>query len=1108
MTSNLNKYGNWYETEVAQNIIAKKYLHEGESSFADLANRVSSIFSENLQKYIKKAMYDGDFFLAGRSLYGAGAKGKFKATMSNCYILPNVRDDLESIFNTCKEMAVTFSRGGGCGLNISNLRPDGAKVNNAARTSSGAVSFMDMFDQVGEIIGCNHRRAALLLGLRCDHPDLEKFLTIKRNNTKIQAANISVLFTDEFMQAVKDNKDYTLHFDVKASGEHIEKVINARDFFMRFCEQGRDWAEPGGLFIDRINSYSLLDGYPKDEYHIDITNPCVSGDTLILTDNGYKRIDSVVGEPTNIWNGYRWSTVEPKVTGHNQKMLKIEFSNGMSLKCTNYHKFILNDNSRVEAQHLKIGDKLVKWNFPVIQGKEHIEAKKAYTMGFYSGDGSKGRAEITLYGEKELLLKYLDYANYKQQFSNNINNSDRTMVYLKENFDKDFVPDISYDINTRLNWLAGIIDSDGTLNDKEGGISISSVNKAFLLKIKEMLDCLGVESSISLMRANCIRKLPSNDGTGQYKDYQCQDCFRIVISSKNVNTLCKLGLQTHRVKLVSNVGRNNLHFINIKSIEPIEDAETVYCVNEPYNHSVTFNGIVTSNCAEYCGNAYNACSLASINLYNCIDNPFTPYASFNESKFRGLVALGVRALDEVLDYGYDMQPLDANRKCIDDWRAIGLGLFGIADALVALGIRYGSEESVHFIKEVAGFMQISALMTSSQIAKEKGSFGKYDFEKVIKSSLIKNLSNGAVLKAIEKNGLRNGSLLSIAPTGTISTMCGCTGGVEPIYQVSYERTTHALEKQGKTFKVFAKGVDHLLRYNNINPDSITVDEIKKRFPFVVDTYDIKPSDRVEFQAALQSHVDNAISSTINLKEYTTTQEIFDTYMQAWQLGCKGITVFRDNCERISILGKNGTDKAAKDKAKEIKTDSKPDDKPVLIKKLDYLLPSKRNGVKALWGRTYVYHTACVRKFYVTVNTTDDGDIFEVFVGADTGCQANINTITRLTSYALRLGGKVEDIIDELNSAVCPACSHLKRTGDTECNKSCASCIADALKDFYGNLGKGKGGDIVRNELASRMQEVKEPVHNDLAVCPECGQKTLKPEGKCVNCTNCGYSKCD
>lgn len=106
-----------------------------------------------------------------------------------------------------------------------------------------------------------------------------------------------------------------------------------------------------------------------------------------------------------------------------------------------------------------------------------------------------------------------------------------------------------------------------------------------------------------------------------------------------------------------------------------------------------------------------------------------------------------------------MQPLDANRKCIDDWRAIGLGLFGIADALVALGIRYGSEESVHFIKEVAGFMQISALMTSSQIAKEKGSFGKYDFEKVIKSSLIKNLSNGAVLKAIEKNGLRNGSLL-------------------------------------------------------------------------------------------------------------------------------------------------------------------------------------------------------------------------------------------------------------------------------------------------------------------------------------------------------------
>ena len=158
MTSNTNLNGNWYETPLAQKIIAKKYLHDGEVGFAALANRVSSIFSSDLKEPVKQAMYDGDFFLAGRSLYGAGAKGKFKASMSNCYILPMPEDNLESIFGICSEMSKIFSVGGGCGINISNLRPKDAKVNNAAKSSTGAVSFMDMFNQVGEIIGGHGRR--------------------------------------------------------------------------------------------------------------------------------------------------------------------------------------------------------------------------------------------------------------------------------------------------------------------------------------------------------------------------------------------------------------------------------------------------------------------------------------------------------------------------------------------------------------------------------------------------------------------------------------------------------------------------------------------------------------------------------------------------------------------------------------------------------------------------------------------------------------------------------------------------------------------------------------------------------------------------------------
>ena len=160
----------------------------------------------------------------------------------------------------------------------------------------------------------------------------------------------------------------------------------------------------------------------------------------------------------------------------------------------------------------------------------------------------------------------------------------------------------------------------------------------------------------------------------------------------------------------------------------------------------------------------------------------------------------------------------------------------------------------------------------------------------------------------------------------------------------------------------------------------------------------------------------------------------------------------------------------------------------------------------------MYHTACVRNFYVTVNEKD-GKIFEVFVGAYSGCQANINTITRITSLALRLGGKVEDIIKDLRSAVCPACTNMIRNGHKGINKSCPSCIADALEATYKLLNEKHGkGEVPKEVIEAEMPVVTccEPLEEpkDLAICPECGKRTLKPEGKCVNCIECGYSKCE
>lgn len=955
--SNVNMYKVWWDDEIPQNIIKKKYMHDDElkiveqegfdAGFNAFIKRVSSIFStKELQDFMAESIIDGTFLPAGRTLYAAGCKGKFRATTSNCYILPSPKDNIESIFDVGKEMARIFSFGGGAGINLSNLRPKGAKVNNSAKTSSGAVSFMDVYNVIGEVIGNNGRRSAILISLNCDHPDIEEFLTIKQNNDKIQGANISICFTDDFMISVINDENFELHFKNEENGEEVKKEINAGDFFRKFCEAQYDWGEPGALFIDSVRERNLLSGYPINEYRIDTTNPCVTGDTLILTKKGYKPIEELAGKEVEVWNGYEWSKVTPKVTGHNQKTLKIKFSNGATVQCTPYHKWVLRDIGKVEAKDLKVGDVLDWYKHPVF-------------------------------------------------------NNDRDFIVTAYAYPK----------------------------------------------------------------------------------------------------------------------------VNIVSIDEAEVVDTVYCMNEPKNHTFIANGVLTGNCGEFAGSEYNACNLGSINLYNFVDNPYTDMAQFDVERFCDTVKNAVTALDEILDYGYDLQPLDKNRKCIDDWRSIGLGIFGMADMFVAMGIKYGSQESIELITLIMRNMQTTAYATSAKLGAKKGSFGKFDKEKFDKSDMVHEIQyrfTSRVAKDLSQN-MRNGTLLSIAPTGSISMLFRESGGVEPYYQVSYDRTTHVLEKEGKSFHINMLAVENLLKFRGYNPNELTAEQIKEKFPYIVDTYDIDPKDRVDLQSVMQSYVDNAISSTINLKESATVDDIFNLYLQAWSNGCKGITIFRDNCKRINILGTDHGVKRADVENKEVKN---PVPKVEIIKEpvtvadmqarqLDNLEPVKRNGVKSLWGRTFVYHTACVRNFYVTVNVKDN-HIFEVFVGAETGCQANISTIARLTSYALRLGGKALDIADELSNANCPACSYLMRSGRKDISKSCASCIASAIRDIYKDLQENKTAiedakntfeKALTEETQKAIHEIKEDIHNGKMKCPECGEYTLIPDGKCAYCNNCGYSKC-
>ena len=255
------------DNQLGIDIWQRKYQNDGET-FDEWLDRVSGG-----NKDVRQLIVDKKFLFGGRILANRGlAKNGRKLTYSNCYVLSAPEDNIESIFDTARKLARTYSYGGGVGISIGNLSPRGAAINNAAKETSGAVSFMDLYSMVTGLIGQSGRRGALMISIPCNHPDLEEFIEVKNDLDKVTKANISVMITDDFMQAVRDRKKYNLTFTREETGEKINKEVDAYEMFHKLCYNNWNMAEPGMLFWDRINNYNIVSEDPDFEYAG--TNPC------------------------------------------------------------------------------------------------------------------------------------------------------------------------------------------------------------------------------------------------------------------------------------------------------------------------------------------------------------------------------------------------------------------------------------------------------------------------------------------------------------------------------------------------------------------------------------------------------------------------------------------------------------------------------------------------------------------------------------------------------------------------------------------------------------------------------------------------------------------
>ncbi|MGM0411550.1 MAG: hypothetical protein ACQEQF_12420 [Bacillota bacterium] len=302
----------------------------------------------------------------------------------------------------------------------------------------------------------------------------------------------------------------------------------------------------------------------------------------------------------------------------------------------------------------------------------------------------------------------------------------------------------------------------------------------------------------------------------------------------------------------------------------------------------------TNPCGEKPLVAGSSCLLGSINLSQLIEEPFSKDASFNYSEFKKLVKESVIYLNETLEEGEKLHPLETQKKAVHNWKEIGLGIFGLADMFIKLRVKYGSKESVKLSERIGRIMIDTALKQSALIAKDKGSFPKCKKHTILSSNFIKENASNKTQELIKKHGLRNAALLSIAPTGSISQLYKISGGIEPIYDTSYTRTTQSLYNEEKEYKIFTPIVREYMQKNNIKKE--------ENLPnFIVTAHDLNYKERINVQSAWQKFIDASISSTINLDNDTTVEDIKDLYMYAWQKGLKGVTVFRDGCARAGIL---------------------------------------------------------------------------------------------------------------------------------------------------------------------------------------------------------------
>lgn len=534
----------------------------------------------------------------------------------------------------------------------------------------------------------------------------------------------------------------------------------------------------------------------------------------------------------------------------------------------------------------------------------------------------------------------------------------------------------------------------------------------------------------------------------------------------------------------------------------------------------------TNPCGEVPLLPYEACNLGSINLSRCVKYDDKGHPEIDWDKLEYVTTLATHFLDNVITV--NNYPLPQIEEMVQNNRKIGLGIMGWADLLMMLNIPYNSEEGTTLAKQIMEFIDFTSKVKSVELSQERGKFANFDGSVYDGNNWLykkyKGKSAGAIsdecwyeldLK-IQKYGIRNATTTCIAPTGTISMIAAASGGVEPLFALTFVRRVMddtELIEVNPIFENLAKEKgfysQELMRKISQTGSVHGIDEVPQDVQKVfVTAHDVAPEWHVNMQAAFQLHTDNAVSKTVNFNEEATREDIEKTYYLAYKSGLKGITVYRNNSrvQPMNIEAKKSEEKAVEANAKTMVEVEKVHE-PCVFKDNKLVIPRERPNLT--YGITDKIQTGC-GPLYVTINVDEEG-LCEVFarMGKSGGCATSQAEATgRMISLCLRAGVDITSITDQLKGIRCPAPAIGKGEVILSCSDAIAKVLERNLHNAWDLLSKKQPSDAT-NPSSVEDKKSAEGSRADLGFCPECpdcGQMLEFGEG-CMLCKNCGFSRC-